>query len=515
MKDWQVKLLAVRRERCKRSFYYFFRYFWDTIVEDDLVDNWHIKYLCDELQELANDVIARKPKKYDLIINIPPGTTKSTIATIMFPVWCWVVDPAMRFITGSYSASLSTEHAVKSRDIIRSDKFKELFPEIEMKEDVDNKTNYQNQATGSRSVTSVGGAATGKHGHCLMIDDPLNPKKAASEVERKNANDWLDKTISTRKVDKRISVVILIMQRLHEEDCTGHLLKKKDKRIKHICLPGQITEDVNPEDLKDRYVDGLLDPQRMDWEVLEDMKTDLGSLGYAGQFLQAPAPLEGNLIKKKWFKYFDSGDLPPDIVKNFYTDTAYGKEGSDNSATMCYSIHRNRLYVWNMWTCNLTFPKFIEAYMDFVVSNGYSFGSRCYFEPKASGISVVQQLRQQKTPGTDEYLNIIEDEPPNDSKITRVQAMAPKIEAGFVYLYQNANWVEDFIKECIVFPNGNFDDQVDCLTAVLRLGLQLGGDLDVSSGGGIINEKKLDPKEDRAAYFRQRQRALDKKRLGF
>ena len=135
----------IEKEICKKSYYEFLKRFWSTIITEDLVDNWHIQYLCNELQKVGERIIERKEKEYDLIINIPPGESKSTICTIMFPVWLWINDPSMRVISGSYSSSLSIEHATKSRDIIRSDKFQLLFGDLfQMKSDSDNKSHYQN-----------------------------------------------------------------------------------------------------------------------------------------------------------------------------------------------------------------------------------------------------------------------------------------------------------------------------------------------------------------------------------
>ena len=128
----------IRAELCKRSFFFFLKEFWHIIIPEDPVYNWHMEYLCDELQKVVTKVKNREAKDYDLIINIPPGTSKSTIATVMLPAWSWIVDPTIRSLTASYSASLSTDHSMKSRDIIRSDKFKSYFPEIDIKRDQDN-----------------------------------------------------------------------------------------------------------------------------------------------------------------------------------------------------------------------------------------------------------------------------------------------------------------------------------------------------------------------------------------
>ena len=142
-------------EQCRRDFFTFVKTFWHIIIPEDPIYNWHIEYLCKELQTIVERVKNREDKLYDLIINIPPGTSKSTIATVMLPAWAWVIDPSIRNLTASYSSSLSTDHAVKSRDIIKSDLFKNMFPDIEIKKDQDNKTHYKNNQGGERYATSV------------------------------------------------------------------------------------------------------------------------------------------------------------------------------------------------------------------------------------------------------------------------------------------------------------------------------------------------------------------------
>lgn len=454
-----------------------------------MVDNWHIKFLCDELQKVGLELKARVvPEFKQLIINIPPGTSKSTIVTIMFPAWCWCIDPTLRFITGSYSSELSTEHSVKSRDIIKSEKYRALFSDIGMKSDQDNKMLYENTNQGTRTVTSVGGTITGKHAHCIIIDDPINPEQAYSEAERNTANRWMKETIPTRKVDKRKAVTIMVMQRLHEKDPTGVKLANNNGDIKHICLPAELSTDVSPESVREQYVEGLLDPIRMDANTLSTFKVDLGSYGYAGQFQQRPSPMEGGILKKHWFKTFTIEELTTKIrrkwgqninvekymIKKFYSDTAYGQEASDNSATMTYTVFRGSLYIWDMWKVNLGLPAFKRDYIALLQRMGYVDESICYFEPKSTGISVVQELKELYVPigNRRRAINVVEDEPPKDSKVTRVMAASPIVESGRVYLMQGAPWVDSFLGECASFPNGLNDDQVDCLSAAIRLHLQ-------------------------------------------
>lgn len=454
---------AVKAELCRRSFYYFLQYFWDAIIDEAPVYNWHVQYLCLELEKIAFEVRDRKPKEYDLIINIPPGTTKSTICTIMFPVWCWTIDPSLKFITGSYSSDLSVSHAVKARDVIRSDKYINLFPELDLKSDKDNKTDYENNFKGSRVTTSVGGTATGKHAHIIIIDDPLNPKKAASDVERASANEWLDRTISTRKIDKQVTATILIMQRLHELDCTGHILSKAGKKIKHICLPGELSPYVKPIELRDRYVNGLLDVNRLSRDVLSELKADLGSYGYAGQIMQLPAPDEGGIIKKEWFDYVSYQEFlelfPNKILPTFdiFIDSAYtGKQENDPTALLACCYHNHNLYVKFSKQAWLEFPELIKEIKTYALDHNASRG-KILIEPKASGKSIAQQLKRETS------LNVIELDPPKDDKLTRVHSASPFIEARRVILIRDS-WNDLLVGECSQFPNGQHDDMLDTLT---------------------------------------------------
>ena len=276
--NYTALAIKVVADECRRNFFFFVKTFWDVIIKEEPVFNWHIPFLCDELQRLSVSIVAREPKPYDLIVNIPPGTTKSTIVTIMWPVWLWTQDPAIRIITNSYSGGLSIEHATKSKDIIQSDKFHALFPDIVIRKDKSGKQNYENTMTGYRYATSTGATITGFHAHVIINDDPVNPRQAESTQLRVQANEHT-KTLSSRKVDKANTPIVTIMQRLHEDDVTGYLLKKKGENIRHINLPAEDCDSVHPESLRAFYVDGLLDPKRLNRNVLNEAQMDLGSRG--------------------------------------------------------------------------------------------------------------------------------------------------------------------------------------------------------------------------------------------
>lgn len=441
----------VLAEKCKRNFFFFVQQFWEVIIPEPPIYNWHIEYLCNELQVVAERVFNRQEKEYDLIINIPPGTTKSTLVTVMLPAWTWTIDASIRALTASYSGSLSTDHSVKSRDIIRSDKYRLYFPEVNIKKDQDGKTHYKNDAGGERYATSVTGTVTGFHAHLIIVDDPLNPKEALSEVTRDSANDFMDVTLSTRKVSKSITPTILVMQRLHLLDCTGNLLKKDGKAIKHICLPGELSKDVSPPELKEKYINGLLDPVRLSERDLKELKTVLGSYGYAGQIMQTPTPLDGG-IWQKWIIPVDDHLFPKEL-ESLATDwdLAYTeKETNSASAYVTAGLYEGKMYIDSIGFDWLEFPK-LMSYMKLRKAPHY-------IEAKASGKSAKQTLTNQGIPAIEVNIE-------GGDKVARATMATPYAESGMVLCRRSIldKLYHDPKQGILIFPNGEGDDLQDAL----------------------------------------------------
>ena len=334
----------LHRRKASKSMYYMLKLLWDVIIQDRFIDNWHIPYLCSELEKISDNIINREPKDYDLIINIPPGTSKSTIVTIMWDVWLWIKDPSLVIINSSYSAGLSSDHGIKFGTIIRSEFFLEIFQpyfkEVHGKELLltkDTETIVTNNFGGGRIATSTGGTITGKHAHVIKWDDPLDPEQAESVTFRKKAERFIGRTLASRKKQKESTVTVGIMQRLNEDDPTGiELGKQKDgKRIKHICLPAELSTLVQPPELSKMYVNGLLDPVRLSAKILNDFRIDLGAYAYGGQFDQNPKPAEGLMYgefrtytelptvgKLDYLNYTDTADTGKDyLFSASYIDT--------------------------------------------------------------------------------------------------------------------------------------------------------------------------------------------------
>jgi phage terminase large subunit-like protein len=486
-----INIDLAKGEQCRRSLFKFVQEFWSEIIPEDPVWNWHIEYLCDELQRdvlrvcklpedksLAIPAKPRQAKLHDILINIPPGSSKSTICTVMMPAWAWTVDPTLRILTASYSGDLSQDHSVKSRDIIQSDRYRKYFPKIKIRDDANNKNNYKNTDHGERYATSVGGTVTGFHAHIIVVDDPLNTKKAVSEGELEIASTFLDTTLSTRKIDKAVTPIILVMQRLHDLDPSGSWLNKKGKRLKHICLPATVKSRddataenfINPPELKACFEGGLLDPIRMDQATLDDMAIDLGSYAYAGQMEQNTTP-KGGGVWKRWFIPVPDGEMPRwGDMDGFGTDwdTAYTEKTTNASSAFVTSGRiDNKMYIDNIGWFNKEFPDLINIMKD--------LPSPHYVEAKASGKSAKQTLITAGIPAFEVQVD--------GDKMARARGSSPKAEAGLVYC--RASILEklymDSEQGILKFPKGAKQDLADTVAQAIHR--QLGKPPRVFSAG--------------------------------
>lgn len=449
-----LNLNLVKAELCRRSFYRFVQEFWSVIIHEVPVWNWHIEYLCGELQQIAERVKRREPTEYEYyIINIPPGSSKSTIVSQMYIAWTWTIDPTQRFICASYSKEIARKDASFTQLILNSDKYKAYFPTINLNKDAVDL--IKNNHGGERFATSVGGSVTGIHAHQILPDDPLNPQQSTSKVERDTANEWFTTTLSNRKIDQKITPTILTMQRLHEDDCAGYLMAR-GVSFKLICLPAECDTNVRPLHLAANYVNGLFDPIRLSQDTLNQKKVTLGSYGYAGQMLQKPSPTEGGMFKRDWFKICERSSVPK-VAPCFVVDTAYtSNERNDPTGMMSYVIAHNSIYITKFKKGHWEFGDQCKNLVDFTKDNGYTMQSIVEAEPKATGKSVVQTLKAQTS------LNIKEGKNPTKDKEARANDIAPYIESGRVYLVRDG-WNDDFIEQCCTFPNAKNDEEVDCL----------------------------------------------------
>lgn len=456
---------AIKKKLCELDFYEFFKQAWH-IVEPSvpLSTNWHHKYLCDILQEEAKRITEQRPKTRDIVVNVPFRSTKSLLLTVLFPAWCWISNPKLRFITASYSADLSLEHATRSRDVILSKWFQDRWGNIfHIKKDQNLKARYENNWLGARRATSVGGTVTGQGGDFLIVDDPVSPQHAASQVERENANEWYRTTFYSRLNQATIGVRIIIMQRIHENDLSGYLLNSSSRlSYRHICIPATSDGYINPPSLSSRYDEnGLFWADRFSQKILDDYKQALGSYGYAGQLMQTPTPIDSGMIKYEWFKV-DGYRTDDTTAVNFVIDPAYtANQKNDPSALLAYIYKDNKWQIIDCVNVHKEFPDLVKFIPEWCQKNGYSNRSRVYVEPKASGKSIVQTLIRETG------LNIREDKPPTKDKVARVQDISATLESGRVSMLKG-EWNEEFIDQLTKFPSAKHDDMVDCLVMAVN-----------------------------------------------
>ena len=440
------------------------QYFWDTIIPDPPDWNWHMQYICNEMQKLGECIIARKPAPYDLIVNVPPGTSKTTICTIMFPAWLWCRAPWIRSITGSHGIGLALEQSVKSRDVLKSDKFQSLFPlQVIFKVDQDNKNLYQNIKHGSRATASTGSKVTGKHAHIILLDDLIDPQGVASDTIRETATRWLSHTIPSRKIDKANTPIILIMQRLHTEDPTGFLEEKaikQGKRLKVIRLPADDSlNNILPKKLKLMYKKGLLDPKRLSRQVLDDQKIELGDDQYTGQYLQSPVKEGGNIIKRDWLQPFTEVPKirPISIIQSW--DTAY-KKGKENAYNCCttWEEYANGYYLVHAFWEKM---EYVELKTKVISLEKRFCPHKVLVEDKSSGTPLMQELP------INNRINFHPIEPEGD-KVARAVSISPTCQAKNVYIKSNEDWSDEFITNIIGFPNCSIKDIMDSFSQYLN-----------------------------------------------
>jgi len=458
---------------CQESYYQFFLTFWPLIAAEKLIRNWHIKKLCDELQDIAERVFLDKPKEYDCIINCPPGTSKSSIVSILWQAWIWTRMPSARFISGSYSERLALDHSRKSRDVVISDKYRALFPFIKLREDQNTKGYFTNSAGGMRFATGVGGSVTGMHAHFITIDDPLDPIGALSDPVINEANIWITETLSDRKVDKQLTPTVLIMQRLHQDDPSGNWLDRGG-RIKHICLPAEDSWEVKPEEWRSFYVNGLLDAQRpgMNKASLEEA-AKRGEAYYAGQYGQSPIPRGGALFKVDRIQI---SAVPPDKWKRgpvrFWDKAAtQGGRGSFTSGTKMAIDFDDKLWILDVVRFRLDSGAREKMILEIAEKDGRNVRIGIEQEPGSGGKESAERAARNYTlagfRATIDPVRGSKEARASSSKTTgtgdipaRADSFSVHVNTGNLILLKGA-WNRDFIEEMRFFPVSKYNDQVD------------------------------------------------------
>ena len=427
------------------------RCFHDLNPQAELALNWHLEVIAAKLTAVREGKIRR------LIINLPPRHLKSLMASIAYPAWCLGHDPSAQILCVSYAQDLADKLARDCRSIMLSQWYRQIFP-TRLAAHRQAVQEFLTTRQGYRLATSNGGVLTGRGADIILIDDPLKPEEALSDARRQATNEWYDHTLYSRQNDKRHGAIVVIMQRLHEDDLVGHVLGQEEWEV--VRFPAIAEADEvhkietiwGPRSFTRRQGDAL-HPEREPPDTLDRIRRTLGEYNFAGQYQQTPAPLGGGMVKAEWFKRYAPNNRPESFERIIQSwDTANkATELSDFSVCTTWGVRGKDLFLLNVLRKRLEYPALKRAVRE---QHSQFDADVVLIEDKASGTQLIQELIADGFHRVKRYK-------PECDKIMRLHAQTATIENGFVRLPEAAPWLAEYLHEMTVFPKGKHDDQVD------------------------------------------------------
>lgn len=446
IEDWRRRLI-------KSDFSAFIEEVFKTLnPSTPYLPGWHIELIAEYLQAIASSRVNR------LIINLPPRSLKSICVSVAWPAWLLGNNPGCRIVNASYSLALSTKHSVDCRRIVQSDWYRSLFPNVSLAKDQNEKHKFSTTRHGFRLATSVGGTLTGEGGNFLIMDDPLNALQSLNRRRRDYVNQWFDHSFASRLDDKERGGIVLVMQRLHEEDLTGYLLSKGG--WDELSLPAMFTGKQQFDFGRVRKTCGpgeLLHGARENQTHITRAKIELGSSAFCAQYLQQPLREEGGMLRAGWFERY--GETPQSFARIVQSwDTAIKASANhDASACLTFGEASNKSYLIDVRVLRLEYPE-LKKMVCALASQWRP--DAILIEDKASGQQLIQDLQRQSS------MAIVPIRPKND-KVTRFAAISALCEAGRIVLPKQALWLSEFEQELFSFPNVAHDDQADAFSQYL------------------------------------------------
>jgi predicted phage terminase large subunit-like protein len=476
-----IKQEKMRREATK-SLYEFVKQSWHVVEPGvPFVPSWHIEVICEHLEAIGRGQLTR------LLINIPPRHSKSTIVSVMWPMWEWLTAPQQKFLCASYSGTLSIRDNLKARRLVQSPWYQERWGKVfALAGDQNAKQRFENDQTGYRIATSVGGTATGEGGSRLILDDPHGAQDAQSDALRESALEWFDMVWATRLNTPKTDAMVTVMQRLHERDVSGHILADLPG-WEHICIPAEY------DGLKRKTSLGVYDPRTKKGELicpdrfgpteLATLKQQLGAYGSSGQLQQDPTPAEGGILKTHYFRMWPAEKPTPvfEYILQSYDCAFTELTTGDPTACSVWGVFTyngiRQLMLLDAWDEHLGYPALRKKVIkDWTSEYGGNPAprtgmptkarrpDRILVEAKASGQSLLQDLRLAKVPA-------VGYNPGSADKVARAHQAAPTLELGIIWIPESSknqgqfvSWAKDFIAQVAKFPTAAHDDYVDTFT---------------------------------------------------
>lgn len=419
----------------------------------------YIELIVDRLEQCRHGKIRR------LVINLPPRNLKSHCASISFVAWLLGHQPTAQVICASYGQDLADKLALDCRKVMTARWYQELF-DTRLSPDRRKTDDFMTTQEGSRMSTSVGGVLTGRGADFIIIDDPLKPDDGLSESQRTAVNNWYDSTLLSRLNNKKSGCIILIMQRLHQDDLVGHVLGQDDWTVLNLPAIAETDEAHEAQSVfgtltYQRRAGEALHPERESVAMLEKTRATIGEYNFSAQYQQNPIPVGGSMVKTHWLMTYD---FPPErgefthVLQSW--DTAVkATELSDYCVCTTWGYMTGRYYLLDVFRKRLEYPDLKRA----VIKLAERYGPRTILiEDKSSGSPLIQELLGKTSCSLVPY-----ELPANKDKQMRLNAVSDLFEGGQVYLPQQAPWLADYRLELTSFPGSKYDDQVDSTTQAL------------------------------------------------
>lgn len=417
----------------------------------EFTPGWHIDAMHHQLERLLSGEITQS------IITIPPRHLKSITISVAWVAWMLGRYPQTRFTCASYAYDLAEKHARDCLKVIDSPWYRKAFPNLRLtKRSI---LDFETHAGGGRLSTSVGGVLTGRGGDWIIIDDPMKADDALSEAMRETTRDWFSNTLRQRADDDRTRYII-VMQRLHEDDLAGHLLRQGG--WDELRLPAIAVQDeriaLTGGRFHQRREGYALCPERQSFAYLERRRAEEPYV-FAAQYQQDPVSRIGAFVQPEWFGAYDDEPGSGLIIQSW--DTAVKTTvRSDWSVGITARWYQGRLYILDVYRRRVEYSELLSSVRALCSRYGVD---RLLIEDASSGQQLIQQLRAESGAKLPFPIGI----KPVEDKVVRFEARASQIQGGQVVLPKAAPWLADFVAEVCKFPGGRHDDQADALAQML------------------------------------------------
>ena len=432
------------------------RVFGELNPQTPYLDNFHVHVIAEALDRVRRGELKR------LIINVPPRSLKSIAASVALPAWIHGHDPEKEIIAVSYGQELSDSLARGCRQVMQQPWYERVFPRTRLSPTRQAVHTFETTAGGVRIATSVGGVLTGMGADVIIIDDPVKPEEALSEVERQKANDWYRHSLVTRLNDKQTGAIVVVMQRLHEDDLVGHIVELDDWEILSFAAIAEHDEVYQVQTPFGSYTHRrrageALHPEREPLHVLAGLRRSLGSAHFAAQYLQTPAPPGGGTVKVEWFRRYDKSPKRFDRIIQSWDTASKVKERNDYSVCTIWGVKDKAYYLLGVVRERYEYPQLKAA----VLAQAALYPNpHILIEDKGNGTPLIQDLKRDGI--------LVTACEPHGEKVFRMEGQTAFIEAGGVYIPREAHWLEAFLHEVSLFPRSKFDDQVDSMSQALN-----------------------------------------------